>query len=400
MHYYLLIQGSPSNCTLEWINPYKYRNPYFTYITVLLTPNQVMFNNVDSTNVVTKSNDEELTIPPGYYTIGQIIAILNTMTDTTFSISTKASSYGCIYIQFTHTIDFTNAPDIREILSLEGRTVILPASFYGSNVIDITRNRQVIQVYSSLVRSSDLKIANQNNNLLTTMIIDDPEVNYLRTVEDICIPMITRFDRLMFLFRDMDGNIMRLNGEFELQLTIEDVCDQVPSSILPMNQFSMMEVFDNTTKKEVKLDNPLSFNQCYNSSISLYTDFVLHNVPTDQVILIDAGTSPHEVLITRGAYDITNGMSVIRVYSSINAQTFGLKSPLIDNLIHVSMGLNNMITWDNLSIDVIEQSNLDYIDWVLTDANDRPISLNCNVYISFTISCKHNFSKVFKKIDR
>ena len=43
-------------------------------LTVLFTPNQVMFNNVDSTNVVTNSNDEELTIPPGYYTIGQIIA--------------------------------------------------------------------------------------------------------------------------------------------------------------------------------------------------------------------------------------------------------------------------------------------------------------------------------------
>ena len=99
------------------------------------------------------------------------------------------------------------------------------------------------------------------------MIIDDPEVNYLRTVEDICIPMIAG---LMFLFRDMDGNIMRLNGEFELQLTIEDVYDQVPSSILPMNQFSMMEVFGNTTKKEVKLDNPLSFDQCSISSVSLY----------------------------------------------------------------------------------------------------------------------------------
>ena len=227
-------------------------------LTVLFTPNQVMFNNVDSTNVVMNSNDEELTIPPGYYTIGQINAIFNTMTDTTFSISTKASSYGCIYIQSTHTIDFTNAPDIREILGLEERTVILPTSFYEANVIDIKRNRQVIQVYSSLVRSSDLKIANQNNNLLTTLIIDDPEVNYLRTVEDICIPMIAG---LMFLFRDMDGNIMRLNGEFELQLTIEDVCDQVPSSILLMNQLSMMEVFGNTTKKEVKLDDPLSFDQ-------------------------------------------------------------------------------------------------------------------------------------------
>ena len=78
------------------------KNPYITSMTVLVRSNPVMFNNVDSTNVVTNSNDEELTIPPGYYTIGQIIAILNTMTDTTFSISTKASSNGCIYIQSTH----------------------------------------------------------------------------------------------------------------------------------------------------------------------------------------------------------------------------------------------------------------------------------------------------------
>ena len=129
--------------------------------------------------------------------------------------------------------------------------IIPPAFFYGSNVIDITRNRQVIQVYSTLVRSSYLKIANRSNNLLTTIIIDDPTTNYCRSVEAICIPMITRFDRLMFLFRDMEDSIMQLNGEFELQLTIENMYDQVPSSIPPMNQFSMIEVFGNTTKKDV-----------------------------------------------------------------------------------------------------------------------------------------------------
>ena len=122
-----------------------------------------------------------------------------TMIDTTFSISTNASSFGYIWIHSPYSIDFTDAPDIREILGLDGRTVILPASFYGSNVIDITRNRQVNQVYSSLVRSSDLKIANQNNNLSTTMIFDDPTTNYCRSVEDKCIPMITRSDRLMLL---------------------------------------------------------------------------------------------------------------------------------------------------------------------------------------------------------
>ena len=108
----------------------------------------------------------------------------------------------------------------------------------------------------------------------------------------------------MFLFRDMEDNIMQLNGLFELQLTIEDMYNQVPSSIPPMNQFSMIEVFGNTMKKEVKLDNPLSFDQCSISSVSLYTDFVLHNVPTDQVIVINAGNTPREVLIPRGADDI------------------------------------------------------------------------------------------------
>ena len=300
----MLIQGLLTNGTFERIDPYKYRNYTITSITVLFTPNQVMFTIVDFTYVVANSNDEDVTICPGYYSIGEIIAILNTMTDIMFFISTKDSSYGCIWIQLPHTIDFTNARDIREIHGLIGRTVILPTSFFGSNVINITRNRQVIQVYSSLVRSSNLKNANRSNNLFTTIIIDDPTTNYCRSVEDICIPMITRFDRLMFLFRDMEGNIMRLNGEFELQLTIKDVYDQVPSSIPPINQISMIEVFGNTTKKKVKLDNPLLFDQCSISSVSLYTDFVLHNVPTDQIVVINAGNTPQEVLIPRGAYNI------------------------------------------------------------------------------------------------
>ena len=237
VHHSMLIQSLLTNGTFERIDPYKHRNPTITSITVLFRSNKGIFNNVDSTNVFTNSDDEDVTICPGYYSIGEIIAILNTITDTTFSISTKASSYGCIWIKIPHTIDFTNARDIREIFGSEGRAVILPVSFYGWNVTYITRNRQVLQVYLSLVRSSDLKISNQNNNLLTTIIIDDPTADYIRTVEDICKPMITRFDRLMFLFCDLEGNIMRLNGEFELQLTIEDVYDQVPSSIPPMNLF-------------------------------------------------------------------------------------------------------------------------------------------------------------------
>ena len=98
MHYSTLIQDSPTNDTFEWINPYKYRNPYITSMNILFRPNQVMFNNVNTINIVTNSNGKEVTISPGYYTLSEIIAILNTMTNTSFSISTMATSYGCIWI--------------------------------------------------------------------------------------------------------------------------------------------------------------------------------------------------------------------------------------------------------------------------------------------------------------
>ena len=87
MHYSMFIQGSPTNGLFEWINRYKYRNFYITSMNILFRPNPLMFNNVDTTNVVTSTNGEEVTIPPGYYTIGEVIAMLNTMTDTTFLIS-------------------------------------------------------------------------------------------------------------------------------------------------------------------------------------------------------------------------------------------------------------------------------------------------------------------------
>ena len=88
----------------------------------------------------------------------------------------------CVFGWSAHSLSISLILRIFEISSVWKGVcmIILPASFHRSNVIDITRNRQVIQVYSSLLPSSHLKMpmANQNNNLLITMIIDDPEVDY------------------------------------------------------------------------------------------------------------------------------------------------------------------------------------------------------------------------------
>ena len=48
----------------------------------------------------------------------------------------------------------------------------------------------------------------------------------------------------MFVFKDLDGNIMQLNNEFELLLTIEDwVEGEGDQSLMSVNQFNMIEVF-------------------------------------------------------------------------------------------------------------------------------------------------------------
>ena len=96
MHYSILIQDSLSNGTFEWINPCKFKDPYVTSRTVLFKPNQVIFINVDMFNVVTNTNGEQVMISPSYYTLTEIIAILNTMINTTFLISTMDTSYECI----------------------------------------------------------------------------------------------------------------------------------------------------------------------------------------------------------------------------------------------------------------------------------------------------------------
>ena len=78
---------------------------------------------------------------------------------------------------------------------------------------------------------------------------------------------------------------MQMNNEFKLLLTIEDCVEdegkRIPS-LMSVNQFSMIEMLGNTTKKESEAgQSSISLDHCYTSSVSLYTDFVLHNVPTD-----------------------------------------------------------------------------------------------------------------------
>ena len=100
MHYSIIIQGKPSNGSFTWDNPYRFNNPYITMIKVLLTPNSdSIFSNIDQTNTVSNGKGESVVFEKGYYTLADIIAILNQMQYTQYSISNAVSSFGCFHRQ-------------------------------------------------------------------------------------------------------------------------------------------------------------------------------------------------------------------------------------------------------------------------------------------------------------
>ena len=219
------IQGSGSNGMFQWINPYKYRNPTITSITVLFRPNQVMFNNVDSTNVITNSNEEEVTIPPGYSRSvrslpsstlwlkprSPYLRMLRVMNISIFSPLTHHRFHQCSRYLKKPRIRRTNIHANCFVLCIE-------CDWYYSK----SPNDPSVFIIGPILRSEDCQPQQQSvhhNDHWSS------HHQLCRLMEDIFMLMITRFDRLIFVFKDLEGNIMRLNGEFELQLTVKDVYD-------------------------------------------------------------------------------------------------------------------------------------------------------------------------------
>ena len=296
MHYSLTIKGKPSNGSFVFENSYRFKNPYITNMKVKVDPITACIWNCDNTNVVRNRNGEVVYIPQGYHSLGEIIAMINEMTYTSISINTLPNNFGTVWIESNCEVYFNSAPDIKEILGLT-KNIYSPGGCHGENIIDITRNRQAIQVFSTIVKTADIKIANQYNNLLTTLIVEDPEQSFIHSVSEVEIPIINTWDRLYFSFRDMDGHEINMDADVEFQLLIQD--NEQSSNVEESSQFTMAEVC-NKSRKEVVLDTPLSFTGCYISSVSVYTDFQLRNVKSKHIVDIDGV----EIEIDAGVYEL------------------------------------------------------------------------------------------------
>ena len=332
MHYYINVQSKANNGNDKVNISHQFKNPYITHMNVVVNKNSdSLITNVKKDNIVKNAKNEEILFEKGYYSLSMIIAMLNTMENSSFQVTTSTYKFGCLLIQSSCEVDFSDANDIKEMLGLT-KDIYSSGTNYGDNIVDITRNMQVIQVYCSLVKSSELKIANQNNNLLTTLIIEDPEKSFIQKTQDIYLPIISKFDQLYFSYRDLDGNIVNLNADISFQISVEDFDKEKQSSQSKedtnfKSQFSIAQVC-NTSKTTVQLDNTISFDRCYISSVSVYTDFKLYNVIEDQTVIINNNIDEFsEIIIPRGSYTIeeiialmnTNDAMFELVYSGSNA---------------------------------------------------------------------------------
>ena len=109
---------------------------------LLKSINDSIFNTIDQTNIVSNDKGESVTFEKGFYSLSQIIDILNTMMYSQFSLSKDVDRFGCIHIPPSF-IDFSITPDLCDRIDIKHT---LKESIV--EIIDITRNRQLIQLFS------------------------------------------------------------------------------------------------------------------------------------------------------------------------------------------------------------------------------------------------------------
>ena len=94
MHYYINVQ-SKANSGNDKINiSHRFKNPYITHMNVVVNKNSdSLITNVKKDNIVKNVKNEEIIFEKGYYSLSMIIAMLNTMENSSFQVTTSTYKY-------------------------------------------------------------------------------------------------------------------------------------------------------------------------------------------------------------------------------------------------------------------------------------------------------------------
>ena len=311
-------------------------------------PAQSIINNIFTTqNLIV--NNQSITIPPGFYSLENLFAIINQQSIAISLIKNEENAY---HTKTSTTFDFTNAREIQEILGFDSE--IISVGSISTNPANITRGLNVIQLYSSITNSdSDIPIV--------TIKIDNPLESFHQSYETNINVKNSVLNYIDVHFRDIAGNLITLNGNITINFyfkTFDEVIEQIFEN--NNNRFNITSQITNLDNGHYshKLSRPINLTNSKIVNANFLTNGSIYNLSTDQTVTIDG----IPFIVQKGCYTLEEILSVMNnlsgaVFSYINSgeNCFKIQIDNISSIKFETPELANMLGFD---CDLIESANI------------------------------------------
>ena len=136
------------------LSDYKYAEIYKIEISIDKSDKALFYNITTEQKILSTRFDgglfpqiEMIYIPAGYYTIQQIISIINSKSSIISLITSEANKYHC---KLNTDVDFLYAKELQQILGYNNTI----SNGISDHCVNITRGLNVLQIYSSIVNSA------------------------------------------------------------------------------------------------------------------------------------------------------------------------------------------------------------------------------------------------------
>ena len=295
------------------------RPNFITSATISFIPkrNQPILDNVLQDNII-KVNTVPHVISKGCYGIADLVAEINDILIDVGSVSviTEGSGFGLckLYIQAYNVIDFSEAPDILDILKLDPvYSVNANKTYTGNAIVDITRNLQNIQIFCSMLQASSCKIANSYNDLLCTVAVESLEQTCTERISKLMIPIYPLVNYVEIIFRNQEGLTLNLNCEFLITLHISSF-NTLESSSNNSNSLTNLCLECRSANNDIELNQTYVLpEKCYISRVSMLFTGAINNISKDQQVCIDG----EYITVKKGMYTLERLLSELNTLNAV-----------------------------------------------------------------------------------
>lgn len=279
--------------------------------------NQPILDNVLQDNII-KINTVPHTISKGCYAISDLIAELNDILIDVGSVSvvTEGSGFGLckLYIQAYNVIDFSEAPDILDILKLDPvYSTNANKTYIGNAIVDITRNLQNVQIFCSMLQASSCRIANSYNDLLCTVSIESLEQTCTERISKLMIPVYPLVNYVEIVFRNQEGLTLNLNCEFLITLHISSF-NNLSSNTNSSNSLTNLCLECRSANNDIELNQTYVLpEKSYISRVSMLFTGAINNISKDQQVCIDG----EFITVKKGMYTLESLLSELNTLNAV-----------------------------------------------------------------------------------